>query len=209
MWFLLKLLSLILVCVAIGGAVLFLVARLTRKDPWVYIFGRNAENQWAKVFVLELATIFIVACFNWGPALWLPEKHPTQEQRKSVSAELDYLWYGTNVPTHKEAPLEILDPAKPLPWRHGSWFWWGASMVLLPSCFIFVCWAYSDDVLRYAEKRRKEKREQEETDQPKGENKHEKTKSEEDTHHFWKPDFWDIVSIGEMVARFAKDWKRK
>lgn len=213
MWFLLKLLGLILVCIVVGVTVLYLVAKLKERDPWVFIFGENAENRWTKVFVVQLVAIFIIMCFNRGPALWLPEKHPTPQQRSWVAAELKQIWYGTNVPASKGAPLEILDPTKPLPWRHGTWFWWLAFAVLLPSWVVFGCWAYHDDVIRIAEKRREGKRKQKEIDKLKIEHKHgdkhEHAKSEEDEHHFWKPDFWDIISIGEMIARFAKDWRNK
>jgi hypothetical protein len=212
MQFVLKLLGLLLIIVVAGGLLLWIVAKLKGTDPWAYISGENAENRWAWIFLLALGVIGVIACFNWGPALLLPEKHPTPKQREGIAKAIDFFWYGTNVPVATEAPLEILDPNKPLSWRHGTWFWWKAFLLGIPFVGIWFIWAYHDDILKLIaewKKRHREKMEAEKHDDHHDDKKHHHGSGKAHDVGEVVHNTMTIVTFLEMLVRIVSDFRRK
>ena len=82
------------------------------------------NNTWFFTGVGAIAVTFAIACFHFGPAVLLPEKFPTPEQRSVVGNVLNHLLHGNSA-------LEKTIPTEPLPWAKGTWFWWKATMLFL------------------------------------------------------------------------------
>lgn len=97
---------------------------------------------------------FLIACFNFGPALLLPENLPTPEQRSTVSNFVAHMVHGKNAVD--QAPL----PAKPLPWATGTWFWWKATFLFFWLTFAYAFIAFWDEAVE-AFKKHKERKERE------------------------------------------------
>ena len=133
--FYIQLIGLILVYLVIGAVITCLIARYYNKNPWEYL-GNN--NTWWFVGVGACAVTFLIACFNFGPALLLPENLPTPEQRDGLGNFFNHLIHGKN------APVESV-PTKPLPWATGTWFWWKAFLFYCLLTFVYFWFAFWDE----------------------------------------------------------------
>ncbi|OGI76211.1 hypothetical protein A3C67_03275 [Candidatus Nomurabacteria bacterium RIFCSPHIGHO2_02_FULL_42_19] len=96
------------------------------------------NNTYFFVGVGMFAVTLVIACFNFGPALLLPENFPTAKQRGWMSNVLSHLWEGKNAPT-------ATVPTKPLPWATGTWFWWKATLVYFLLTFGYFWIAFWDE----------------------------------------------------------------
>jgi len=128
--------GLTLVYLTIGAVIAVLIARYYGREPMEYL--RN-NNTWFFVLLGATAITFVIAWFNFGPAVLLPENFPTPKQRGAVADFLSHLWRGKNAP----AP-EV--PTDPLPWATGTWFWWKAGWLLLFFTIAYSFYAFSDEI---------------------------------------------------------------
>lgn len=128
-------LGLSLVYTALAVAIVYLLARHYDAD-----FKEYLKNNNTLFFVLlgASAVTFVIACFHFGPAVLLPEKFPTPEQRGVGSDMLNHLLYGKNAPA-KSVPTE------PLPWATGTWFWWKALGLYALLTFAYFWFAFWDE----------------------------------------------------------------
>jgi hypothetical protein len=113
-----------------------LVARYYNKSPWDFL-GNN--NTWFYVLLFATAITFVIACFNFGPAILLPENVPSQEQRGGLGYFFNHLLHGTNAPARSV-------PTNPLPWATGTWFWWKAFLVYFFFMIAYFPFAFWDEV---------------------------------------------------------------
>ena len=179
-----------------------LVAKVRGKTVKEYV---KNEDTWFWVFLGATLVTLGIACFNWGPAVLLPEDFPKSETRQGVKNFFSNLWTGEDAKAVEATP----------PWAKGTWFWWVAFLLYLPFTALYGCWAFSDNIIKLAANYRRRKREREKREmEHEEEDEHEeeggkKAKSKHRTHttahdssHFWKPDAWDLISMIEMIARF-------
>jgi len=137
---------------------------------WVLAWYYNADfqgylrnnNTWFYVLLGASVITLVIACFNFGPAVLLPEKFPTPEQRGVVGNIFNHLLYGKGAPT-KSVPTE------PLPWATGTWFWWkawGLYCFLTFGYFFFAFWDEASHAFHatanFIRERREEHRQKEE-----------------------------------------------
>ncbi len=116
--------------IAVG--IIILVAKYYDKPPKEYL-GNN--NTWFFVLAAATAITFLVALFNWGPAVLLPEDIPNPEQRATLTNFVSQMWDGT-----------AAEPVtNPLPWTTGTWFWWKAWPLYFLLTFGYFFFAFSDE----------------------------------------------------------------
>jgi hypothetical protein len=107
-------------------------------------YGHGVNEYWEDnntlFFVLLGATAvtFVIACFNFGPAILLPENLPTPEQRGWLANFANHLWLGKHAPA-------VTVPTDPLPWTTGTWFWWKATGVFALLTFGYFWFAFWDE----------------------------------------------------------------
>lgn len=143
-FFVLTVLYLVLAFVLIT-VVLLVTGKITRPQEkkqylsWIFQFEWNNNHPF---WFLLVATILtgIIALFNWGPALLLPD-YPTPEQRGWVATTWEFLLKGNN-----SKPVET--PTTPLPWTSGTWFWWKAVFLYGLLTFFYSFYAFHDEVMR-------------------------------------------------------------
>lgn len=131
--FALGFLVLTIVYIVIAICVIYGVAMYYEIDL-MECLGNN--NTWFFVLLGASAVTFVIACFNFGPAVLLPESFPTTGQRSVVTNVFNHLLYG------KGAPSKSV-PTNPLPWATGTWFWWkawGLYSLLTFGYFWFAFW---------------------------------------------------------------------
>lgn len=126
-----------------------LKSRRKDKDVWTrFMKYLNDNNTWFFVGVGAFAITFVIACFNFGPALLLPENSPTPEQRSTTTNFLNHLLHGKNA-------VEQEPPTTPLPWATGTWFWWKATGLYLILTFGYSFFAFWDEAKAAFHKRKK------------------------------------------------------
>jgi hypothetical protein len=131
----LEFVGLSLLYLIVASAIIYATAMYYHAEPEEYF---RDNNTWFLVLVGATALTFVIACFNFGPAVLLPEKVPTPEQRGWVSNTLNHLWLGKNAP-----PVKL--PTKPLPWATGTWFWWKATLIFFLLTFGYFWFAFWDE----------------------------------------------------------------
>lgn len=164
----LTILALILLTVvyfAIGAGVACLIAKYYDMEPGGLL---KNNNTWWFVGVGATVITFVIACFNFGPALLLPEKIPTPEQRGTVGDFLNHLLHGKNAPAKSV-------PAESLPWATGTWFWWKAVLWFFFITGFYTFFAFWDElssacrgVANLIRERRRQKEEEERHHPPPG-----------------------------------------
>ena len=152
------------------------------------IFRNN--NTWFFVLLGATAVTFVIACFNFGPAVLLPEGFPTPGQRGMVKDVFHHLLYG------QDAPVKSI-PTEPLPWATGTWFWWKAFFLCALITFAYFWYAFHDEaqgVIKNLGDFIKK------GDKGDAHDEHDHKKRS----HFWAPDFWDLVSMFEIISRIFR-----
>lgn len=184
------------VYLVIAGGIIYALESYYDREHGEYF---RDNNTWFFVGVGAFAVTFVIACFNFGPALLLPENLPTKEQRGFLDNVFNHLLYG------KFAPAKTI-PTDPLPWTTGTWFWWKAFGIYFFFTFFYAWYAFSDEIagaFRAVVNRRRSETRRRHTGPATGH-----TEEDTDPSHFWKPDFWDIVSIFEMLTRLLSTRRR-
>jgi hypothetical protein len=134
--FTLGFIGLTILYVAIAICITYGIAKHNDVDPVEYL---ENNNTWFFVLVGASAVTFVIACFNFGPAVLLPENFPTTGQRSVVNDVFNHLLYGKNAPA-KSVPTE------PLPWATGTWFWWKAFGLYVMFTIAYIPFAFWDEV---------------------------------------------------------------
>ena len=129
------------------------------------------NNNWPMYFgTAAIIITFVIALFHWGPALLLPERHPTQKQRDVTSSVFRHVIFGTNAPAKSvvEKPMpprvtkkwwffgrsvtntppapKIVTITEPLPWATGTWFWWKAEGLFILLLLMYVPFGLHDEL---------------------------------------------------------------
>jgi hypothetical protein len=141
--FWIKLLGLTALYVVVGLGVIFMVAlyygrkrKADHKELFKgYLWNNNTWFFWG---LGVCAITFVFACFNFGPAVLLPEDFPKKEQRGVIGNVFNHLIHGKN------APAKVV-PTEPLPWARGSWFWWKAELFYCLLTFGYFWFAFWDE----------------------------------------------------------------
>ena len=135
--FWLKFIGLTAIYVTAAIGIMYLIAKKNNTEIWKYLGNNNTPLY---VGFGAIAITFIIACFNWGPAVLLPENFPTPAQRAGFQDILNHLWSKTPQP-----PTKI--PTEPLPWATGTWFWWKAEFVFILITIAYIPFGLWDEAL--------------------------------------------------------------
>jgi len=175
----------------IGVGIIFLIARVRGTEPRVYL---EDEDTYFWILLGAMFMTCMIALYNWGPALLLPENTPNMETRSTANGIIHNILFGRDS-LRQDAVTE------PLPWARGTWFWHKAALTYVLLTAMYGVSAFKDEVSNgligladFIKARRRRARVG---------GRHEEGHEEGDIppSHFWQPDFWDIVSIIEMLSR--------
>lgn len=127
----------------LSGAYTAIAVAVAMVIAWWYVMKMEEvwENNNTYLYILAGATAitFVIALFNFGPALLLPEATPSPETRRIFSYFFSHLWLGKNA-----TPTET--PTNPLPWATGTWFWWKAFFLYFILTLGYIPVAFWDEV---------------------------------------------------------------
>ncbi len=185
-----------IVCLIIASGIITTVENYYRVPRGTYF---RDNNTWFYVGVGAFAVTFVIACFNFGPALLLPEQYPTPRQRSVVSNVLSHLLYGKNAEPSST-------PTDPLPWATGTWFWWKATLLYFFLTFGYFWFAFWDEanygihaVVEFVRQRREIHANEEHGH---GENRpHQQHGGGNRGHH---TSLWDLITAEFVVEMFFK-----
>ena len=145
MWFILGIIPLTIVYIALTAAICYGLAVYYEREEdveakfWAHI---KNNNTWFWMLLGASTITFIIACFNFGPAVLLPESLPTKEQREVTGNVLDHLLHGKNAPA-KSVSKETL------PWATGTWFWWKAWLFYAIVLVFYTPFALHDELIEF------------------------------------------------------------
>ena len=165
-----------------------LIAKFNSREASDYLKDINTP---ALIGIVMCVITFVIACFNFGPALWLPKNFPTKPQRGVISYLFNHLLYGKNAPPASS-------PTTPLPWTTGTWFWWKALVFYLVTTVAYIIFVFPEDIKEIY--REAKKRHEEKTDEKLTKKNAKETKPHEDG----APSFGRLLEV-EFIAEVAID----
>ena len=203
--FTLGFLGLTVLYIAIAVCITFGIAKHNNKDFQGYL---ENNNTWFFVLLGASAVTFVIACFNFGPAVLLPENLPTKEQRSVATDIFNHLLYGKGAPT-KSVPTESL------PWATGTWFWWkalGLYCLLTFGYFWFAFWDEASHAIHAVTNFIHTRKEAHRSDGGKSATTGQSAKTgtgqqNQGDHHDHAPSFGELLKvefIAEIVVEFVK-----
>lgn len=106
-------------------------------DEQVSTYAKN-NNTYFFLGCGMTAITFVIALFNFGPAILLPETTPSLETRGTLNYFFSHLWLGKGATS--------TTPTNPLPWATGTWFWWKAFVLYFILTLGYIPIAFWDEV---------------------------------------------------------------
>ena len=138
MMFLLQMVGLTLVCIGVTVGIMFIIARLSGCTLMDVVENFFDDNNRLFYWLCGVTTItFVIACFHWGPPLFVPDA-VTPNRVAKVGNFWNHFLHGKNA-------VKVV-PEEPLPWAGATWFWWKALAVYAALTTVYGVYAFSDEV---------------------------------------------------------------
>lgn len=106
-------------------------------DPGDLLYDEN--TWWYAGLGITLLT-FVIALFNFGPSIGIPESLNAERANYGLDLLNKAIW---GVPATEHYPL-----GKPLPWTEGSWFWWYVWPLYVLILVVTWPFVFSDDFVK-------------------------------------------------------------
>ena len=102
----------------------------------------NSNNNWFYALIGATIVTFVIALFNFGPAVMLPSGPPLPKHWGDAGNVLQHILYGNDATKMGMKPVKDI-----LPWATGTWFWWKAFGLYILLTIGYIPFAFYDEVV--------------------------------------------------------------